>query len=129
MPWSARDGDGRLGPGIPKSDFWASAKEGIDQVGCVYTAQSIELDDVGVIVRPELIYRPMDGGWVGQRDQSHDRVVTEAEFTPYVKRTHRVLLTRGLRGCYLYFMDTPTRDFFLTGKSRSFASAIPDLWR
>lgn len=65
MPWNARDGVGRLGPGIPKSDFWASAKEGIDQVGCVY--------------------RPMDGGWVGQRDQSHDRVVrrgvTEAEFT------------------------------------------------
>lgn len=35
MPWNARDGVGRLGPGIPKSDFWASAKEGIDQVGCV----------------------------------------------------------------------------------------------
>ena len=38
MPWNARDGVSRLGPGIPKSDFWASAKEGIDQVGCVYTA-------------------------------------------------------------------------------------------
>jgi hypothetical protein len=33
MPWNARDGVGRLGPGIP------SAKEGIGQVGCVYTAQ------------------------------------------------------------------------------------------
>ena len=49
MPWNARDGVGRLGPGIPKSDFWASAKEGIDQVGCVYTAQGFEYDYVGVI--------------------------------------------------------------------------------
>jgi len=75
MPWSARDGVGRLGPGIPKSDFWASDKAGIDQVGCVYAAQGFEFDYVGVIVDPDLIYRPMDGGWVGQRDQSHDRVV------------------------------------------------------
>ena len=60
----------------------------------------------------------MDGGWVGQRDQSHDRVVrrgvTDAEFTAFVKSTYRVLLTRGLRGCYVYFMDAPTRDFFLS---------------
>jgi DUF2075 family protein len=59
----------------------------------------------------------MDGGWVGQRDQSFDRVVSrgvnEAEFARYVKSTYRVLLTRGLRGCYVYFMDAPTRDFFL----------------
>ena len=25
-----------------------------------------------------------------------------------------VLLTRGLRGCYVYFMDASTRDFFLS---------------
>ena len=113
MPWNARDGVGRVGPGIPTSDLWASAKEGIDHVGCVYTTQGFEFDYVGVIVGPDLVYRPMGGGWVGQRDQSHDRVVrrgvTEAEFTRYVKSTYRVLLTRGLRGCYVYFMDAPRR--------------------
>src|SRR5688500_19881678 len=123
MPWNARDGVGRLGPGIPKSDCWASAREGIDQVGCVYTAQGFEFDYVGVIVGPDLVYRPMDGGWVGQRDQSHDKVVrrgvTEAEFTRYVKSTYRVLLTRGLRGCYVYFMDAPTRDFVLSRTERA----------
>ncbi len=125
MPWNTRGGVGRLGPGIPKSDFWARTNEGIDQVGCVYTAQGFEFDYVGVIFGPDLVYRPMDGGWVGQRDESHDRVVrrgvTEAEFARYVKSTHRVLLTRGLRGCYVYFMDAPTRDFVLsrteTGRS------------
>jgi hypothetical protein len=123
MPWNVRDGVGRLGPGIPKSDFWASDKAGTDRVGCVYTAQGFEFDDVGVVVGPVLVYRPMDGGWVGQRDQSHDRVVrrgvTEAEFTRYVKSTYRVLLTRGLRGCYVYFISTTSRDFFLSGTERT----------
>jgi uncharacterized protein len=117
-----RAGKGRP-PGIPKSDFWASAKEGIDQVGCVYTAQGFEFDYVGVIFGPDLVYRPMEGGWVGQRDQSHDRVVrsgvTEQQFTDFVKSTYRVLLTRGLRGCYVYFMDAPTRDFFLNRTERA----------
>jgi uncharacterized protein len=118
MPWNAKADAARLGPGIPKSDFWASDPNGLDQVGCVYTAQGFEFDYVGVIFGPDLVYRPMEGRWLGQRDQSHDRVVrrgvTESEFTRYVKSTYRVLLTRGLRGCYVYFMDAPTRDFFLS---------------
>ena len=122
MPWNAKSEARKLGPGIPKSDFWASAPEGIDQVGCVYTAQGFEFDYVGVIFGPDLVYRPMDGGWVGQRDQSSDRVVrrgvTDQEFTDFVKSTYRVLLTRGLRGCYVYFMDAPTRDFFLSRTER-----------
>lgn len=65
MPWNARDGVPRLAPGIPNSVFWASAKEGIDHVGCVYTPHGFEFDDVGVIVGLDLVYRPMDGGWVG----------------------------------------------------------------
>jgi hypothetical protein len=127
MPWNAKADSRRLGPGIPKSDFWASQQEGIDQVGCVYTAQGFEFDYVGVIFGPDLVYRPMDG-WVGQRDQSHDRVVSRgvsgAEFTRYVKSTYRVLLTRGLRGCYVYFMDGPTRDFFLSRVERRNAATL-----
>lgn len=125
MPWNAKSEARKLGPGIPKSDFWASAKEGIDQVGCVYTAQGFEFDYVGVIFGPDLVYRPMDGGWVGHREESHDRVVrrgvTDAEFTRFVKSTYRVLLTRGLLGCYVYFVDAPTRDFFLSRTEHSSA--------
>jgi DUF2075 family protein len=118
MPWNAESDPRKLGLGIPDSDFWASATEAIDQVGCVYAAQGFEFDYVGVILGPDLVYRPMNRGWVGQRDQSSDRVVrsgvTEAEFTDFVKSTFRVQLTRGLRGCYVYLMDAPTRDFFLS---------------
>jgi hypothetical protein len=122
MPWNAKAEARRLSPGIPRSDFWASAPEGLEQVGCVYTAQGFEFDYVGVIVGPDLVYRPMDGGWVGQREESRDRIVsrgvTDEEFTRFVKSTYRVLLTRGLRGCYVYFMDAPTRDFFFSRTER-----------
>ena len=129
IPWNAKANAHALAPGIPKSDFWASANEGIDQVGCVYTAQGFEFDYVGVIFGPDLVHRPMEG-WVCQRQESQDRVVprgvSQAQFTAFVKSTYRVLLTRGLRGCYVHFMDAPTRDFFLSRIERGragFASA------
>ena len=112
MPWNARDGVGRRTPGIPKSDFWASDPGGLEQVGCVYTPQGFEFDYVGVIFGPDLVYPTLDGGWV--------------EFTDFVKSTYRVLLTRGLRGYCVYFMDAPTREFVLSrierpGRSVSWA--------
>jgi hypothetical protein len=51
-----------LVPVSRKSDFWGSPNKGIDQVGCVYTAQGFEFDYVGVIFGPDFVYRPMDGG-------------------------------------------------------------------
>ena len=39
-------------------------------------------------------------------------------FTDFVKSTYRVLLTRGLRGCYVYFMDAQTRDYFMSRVER-----------
>jgi hypothetical protein len=121
MPWNAKPDGKRIGPGIPKSDFWASDSRGIDQVGCVYTAQGFEFDYVGVIFGPDLVYRPMQG-WIGQPEESRDSVVRRTrsvtDFTAFVKSTYRVLLTRGLRGCYAHFMDARTRDFFASRVER-----------
>ena len=33
------------------------------------------------------------------------------KFVDLVKNTYRVLLTRGMKGCYVYFMDVETRKF------------------
>jgi hypothetical protein len=35
----------------------------------------------------------------------------------------RVLLTRGMKGCYVYFEDAGTRDFFLSGVKAELATA------
>jgi uncharacterized protein len=113
-PWNARPNAGRLAPGIPKSHLWATDPGGMEQVGCIYTAQGFEFDYAGVIFGDDLVYRRRQG-WVGRRDRSHDsgltRGTSEEDFTALVKNTYRVLLSRGLKGCYVYFTDGQTRDF------------------
>lgn len=98
----------KLGPGIPSRTSGRATPTGSSRSAASKTAHGFEFGYVGVIVAPDLVYRTLDGGWVGQRDQSHDRIVrsgvTDAEFTDFVKSTYRVLLTRGLRGCYVYFI-------------------------
>lgn len=112
MPWNAKPDAGRLAAGIPKSNFWASDPNGINQVDCVYTAQGFEFDYVGVIFGQDLVY---DNGWRGNRKVSQDAVVKkapDAEFINLVKQTYRVLLTRGMKGCYVYFIDKNSEGLF-----------------
>jgi DUF2075 family protein len=113
MPWNAKSSEGRLAPGIPKENFWASDPNGINQVGCVYTAQGFEYDYAGVIWGRDLRYDPVAGTWIGDPKASFDKVVqrSKAGFTELVKNTYRVLLTRGMKGCYVYFVDEATRNF------------------
>src|SRR5690606_8516052 len=63
-PWNARPDMKGLPRSVPKSDFWAYEAGGIEQVGCIYTAQGFEFDYVGVIWGRDLRYDP-DTGWVG----------------------------------------------------------------
>jgi DUF2075 family protein len=113
-PWNAKPDAARLKKGIPKASFWASDPGGIDQIGCVYTAQGFEFDYVGVIVGLDLCYDAATTSWTGNPKHSRDHVVrtrSGPRFTDNVKNTYRVLLTRGMLGCYVYFMDDSTRAF------------------
>jgi DUF2075 family protein len=51
---------------------------------------------------------------VGVKEESCDTMVKRSKdrFVDLVKNTYRVLLTRGMKGCYVYFMDEETRRFF-----------------
>lgn len=114
MPWNAKPDAGRLAPGIPKSNFWASAPGGLNQVGCVYTAQGFEFDYVGIIFGLDLRYDWSLNEWVSDKKHSFDSVVKRSgdQFTELIKNTYRVLFTRGIKGCYVHFMDDDTRKFF-----------------
>ena len=111
-PWNAKS-DGHLAPGIPKSHFWATDPNGIDQIGCIYTAQGFEFDYVGVIFGKDLVYDFEKQEWQGNKEYSEDTVVrgSKDKFAELIKNSYRVLLTRGLKGCYVYFMDKDTERF------------------
>jgi DUF2075 family protein len=114
MPWNAKPDAGRLAPGIPKSNYWAREPAGLEQLGCIYTAQGFEYDYAGVIWGRDLVYRRRTG-WLAQPEFSRDNVVRReaknGDFLALVKNTYRVLLTRGLLGCLIYFEDDETADF------------------
>jgi DUF2075 family protein len=127
-PWNAKPkemckGGYHISKDIPISSLWAYDKRGIDQVGCIYTAQGFEFDYAGVIFGEDLIYRFDSEGWVGIPTNSEDSVVRRSKtaFLELVKNTYRVLLTRGMKGCYVYFADKETERFV---KSRMEGSRV-----
>lgn len=116
MPWNARPNAGRLAEGIPASHFWATDPGGLDQVGCVYTAQGFEFEHVGVIWGRDLVWRAREG-WVLQPEHNKDTAARRGlakhpdRFRCLVAQTYRVLLTRGMRSCTIYFEDPETENF------------------
>jgi hypothetical protein len=113
-PWNARPEATRLAKGIPKAPLWATDPNGIEQVGCIYTAQGFEFDYAGVIFGNDLTYNLDNQNWEGHPEHSYDTVVRRSKksFLAHVKNTYRVLLSRGLKGCYIYFLDKDTERFF-----------------
>lgn len=104
--------------------LWIITPGSVDQVGCIHTCQGLELDYVGVIIGPDLTYR--DGIIVSDANKraSSDKTVrglksllkTEREKAlafadAIVKNTYRTLMTRGMKGCYVYCTDRPLGEF------------------
>lgn len=115
-PWNARPEAARLPRNIPKATLWAHDPNGINQVGCVYTAQGFEFDYVGVIFGKDLMYDFDKQEWVGIKENSRDPTVRRSRdrFKELIKNTYRVLLSRGMKGCYVYFLDRDTERFVRT---------------
>ena len=114
-PWNAKPNAARAIKDIPPASLWATDPKGIGQIGCVYTAQGFEYDYAGIIVGKDLVYRFQSQKWIGQKEYSMDpgmKNISDLEFLGFVKNTYRVLFTRGMLGCYVYFEDKETEDFF-----------------
>lgn len=113
-PWNAKPDAKKLAPGIPKASLWANDPNGINQIGCIYTTQGFEFDYIGVIFGKDLVYNFDKQGWEGHPEESSDNIVkrSKGQFVDLVKNTYRVLLSRGMKGCYVYFMDKDTERFF-----------------
>ena len=118
-PWNAKSNAGRLVREVPPENLLAHDTRGSDQIGFIYTAQGFEFDYVGVIFGPDLLYRH-GIGWVGDKTKAFDTVVKRAgeHFVDLVKNMYRVLLTRGMKGCYVHFMDHETEKFFRSRTER-----------
>ena len=115
-PWNLK-GERSVGD-APPAALWASDERGFGQVGCVYTAQGFEYEWNGVLIGPDLVWR--DDRWVAVRSANRDpdfkntKKVSDEDFDALVRNVYKVLLTRGLRGVYLYSTDAETQQLLDT---------------
>lgn len=112
MPWETHD---KITPpkGYVKWYEWAYKSEGIKQIGCNYTAQGFEFDYIGVIVGKDLVYDHKTDSLVCDINATADPMLRrdKENFEKYAKNIYRVLLSRGMKGCYVYFVDKETEKF------------------
>jgi len=108
-PWNAKAMKSTYPPEKHPYTLWANTQEGEKQIGCIYSSQGFEFDKVGVIWGKDLVWR--DGGWVVQRQYSHDNPVKAktADSLRLLRNAYRVLLTRGIKGTHLLCLDEETR--------------------
>lgn len=139
--WNSKKDPERFDIELPEHDFrarwnldkhgskWLIAEDSISEIGCIHTCQGLELDYVGVIIGEDFVIR--DGIAVtnaaarSRSDRSvrgykkrlkEDRESALADADMIIKNTYRTLMTRGMKGCFIYSADAETREHF-----RSFA--------
>jgi len=94
--------------------LWATRPERVREVGCIYSAQGFEFDYCGIILGNDLVWR--EGvGWVASKDASCDpllstRKLSQDALRDLLQHTYRVLLTRGMKGTFIYSTDWETRE-------------------
>lgn len=127
MPWETHDAIKRPPAGYVKWYEWAYKTQGIKQVGCIYTAQGFEFDYIGVIIGDDLRYDNATDNLKANIEASADPTLKSnpKAFASHVRNIYRVLLTRGMRGCYVYFVNDDTRRFFESRIQRGKPEIIP----
>lgn len=108
---------------LDSTQTWAIDDDSVDQIGCVHTAQGLEFDCVGVIIGDDMRFgsgrvvtdrtaraktdASLKGiGKIAKADPERaDRIADEI-----IRNTYRVLMTRGMRGCYVYCTDAALRE-------------------
>lgn len=104
---------------------WIIHEESVKEVGCIHTCQGLELDYVGVIIGPDLVVSKgeltTDPAARAKSDKSLNGYKKALDIDPIsaaekadeiIRNTYRTLMTRGMKGCYVYFTDEATADYF-----------------
>lgn len=98
-----------------KLENWVLSEGADKQVGCIHTIQGYDLnygfvimgEEIGydsnkkeIIVRPEHYY-----------DQNGKKTASAEELLDYIKHIYYVLMTRGIKGTYLYICDKSLKKY------------------
>jgi uncharacterized protein len=104
---------------------WIISPKSVEEVGCIHTCQGLEVDYVGVIVGRDLVAidgvlktdpsarAKTDASLKGyKKELKEDPMSAELKADELIRNTYRTLMSRGMKGCYVYFVDEATADYF-----------------
>lgn len=111
-------GNFKMSWNLKNTTTYAIDEDSIHEAGCIHTSQGLEFDYVGVIIGDDMRYenghvitdfnkraRTDDSlkGIKKMYKEAPDRAKKEAD--EIIKNTYRTLMTRGMKGCYVYCTD------------------------
>ena len=94
---------------------WVNSKNAVNEVGCIHTIQGYDLNYTGVIIGPELTYDETEDKLIVDEKKYKDfngkRSITDpGELQQYIVNIYKTLLTRGIKGTYVYVVDEKLRN-------------------
>ena len=113
--WDIEIGDDRF-RGNSTYDNWI-ARNAVDEIGCIHTLQGYDLNYVGVIIGNDIRYDKETGTIVADKTNYYDTlgktgVADDPEaLKEYLVNIYVTLMTRGIRGTYVYACDPDLREY------------------
>lgn len=99
--------------------------DSINEAGCIHSVQGLEFDYVGVIIGQDLLYKnnklitdfhnhaSTDPSFKGiKKLEKEDSEYASLIADELIRNTYRVLLTRGIKGCYIYCVDEDLNNYY-----------------
>lgn len=117
-------GDFEISWNLDGGEAFAISSTSVNEAGCIHTTQGLEFEYVGVIIGDDMRYE--NGHLVtdykkrARTDQSIKGLKKLEQENPeraheladeIIKNTYRTLMTRGMKGCYVYATDPGLRDY------------------
>jgi DUF2075 family protein len=101
---------------------WINSAGAVDEVGSIHTVQGYDLNYAGVIIGPDLRYDVADERLVFDRGHYFDAkgkennptlgiTYTDDDLLAFVCNIYAVLMTRGMRGTFVYAVDPGMRRY------------------
>lgn len=98
------------------ANIWANDNRYAQEFGKSHQCVGLEFDYVGVFIMNDLIYENGRTSSAPNRNDQLYRVYRETIWSTltynWVKNTYYALLTRGIKGCYVYIHDPELREYF-----------------
>lgn len=95
---------------------WVNSPNAINEVGCIHTVQGYDLNYVGVIIGPEFSYDTENKKFKVDKEKYFDTngrngITDPDELERYIINIYKTLLTRGIKGTYVYVVDENLRNY------------------